>query len=459
MIGGGTIDRIRKAWHRGLHPFSAAAIALAVGCAAIATAVRFGLGLISPEIVPFSTYYPAILLVTYLARAPAGVLTLVLGAIASWWFFFLPPFAFFPLAPPDLANLLIYLVVGAIMVWTVDSLRGTRQQLAESLEAASQLNAVVSYSADAIIGFSLDGTIRSWNAGAERMFGYRTEEIVGRPIQILVPPDRLNEPKSYFPRTSAGEMVQFETVRIGKAGQRVDVSISTGPIRSRSGEIIGVSAIFHDITERKRREEHINFVMRELSHRAKNLLAVVQAIARQTGRQAANIRDFEQRFMARIQSLAHSHDILVKRDWRGSSLNELVASQLAPFTDVSKRVVTEGPDLLLNPRAVEQIGIALHELATNAVKHGALSVPNGQVSVSWKLELNGNSDDHLKIVWNERGGPACTPPESEGFGHLVVRKLVPTALEGRARLEFPSQGLRWTLELPLKNSVLAQPAP
>jgi PAS domain S-box-containing protein len=457
MIGSSTIDRIRTTWHRGLRPFSAAAIALAITCVAIATALRFALGFISPDIVPFATYYPAILLVTFLARAPAGALALALSAIASWWFFLPPPFTFFPVSLPEIVNILIYLCVGAIMVWTVDSIRGARRQLTESLEAASQLNAVVSYSADAIIGFALDGTISSWNAGAERMFGYRAEEIIGRPIQVLVPPDRLDEPKHLFPRTSAGEMVHFETVRIGKAGQRVDVSISTGPIRSRSGTITGVSAIFHDITERKRREEHINFVLRELSHRAKNLLAVVQAIARQTGRQTANMRDFEQRFTARIQSLAQSHDILVKQDWRGSNLQDLVASQLTPFTDVGKRVVTEGPDLMLNPRAVEQIGIALHELATNAVKHGALSVPNGQVSVSWKLVLDGGSDDHLKIVWHEHGGPACAPPESEGFGHLVVRKLVPTALEGRARLEFPQEGLRWTLELPLKNSVLAQP--
>src|SRR5207237_6755026 len=128
-------------------------------------------------------------------------------------------------------------------------------------------------------------------------------------------------------------MLQFETVRIGKAGKRIDVSISTGPIRSRSGQIIGVSAIFHDITARKRREEHINFVLRELSHRAKNLLAVVQAIARQTGRQATSWQDFEQRFTARVQSLAQSHDVLVKQDWRGSSLDDLVASQLAPFAE------------------------------------------------------------------------------------------------------------------------------
>src|SRR5882672_12467854 len=131
------IECIRAAWRRGLPPFSAAAIGLAVACVAIATGLRLALGLISSDIVPFATYYPAILLVTFVAGAPAGTLSLLLSAITAWWFFLPPPFAFFPLASADAISLLIYLFVGGIIVWTVEKLRRMRRQVAESLEAAS----------------------------------------------------------------------------------------------------------------------------------------------------------------------------------------------------------------------------------------------------------------------------------------------------------------------------------
>ncbi len=448
-------EQWRSMWRHGLRPRSAAALTFAAICIAAATAARLALGLIGPDIVPFATYYPAVLVVTLVAGVWTGVLAMLLGAIVSWFLFLPPQYTFLPLAAHDAVSLVVYLIVSSVIVWIVEMFRRARFQLSESVEASAELNAVITYSADAIIGFGLDGTIQSWNAGAERIFGYRADEIVGRPIQTLVPPDRLHEPQKYFPRTRAGEMLQFETVRMGKGGQRIDVSVSTGPIRSQSGRIVGVSAIFHDITARKRREEHIQFVMREMTHRAKNLLAVVQAIARQTGRQAVNQQDFQLRFTARIQSLAQSHDILVKREWRGCGLDDLVAGQLAPFAEISSRVVTEGPDVVLSPQAAEQIGIALHELATNAVKHGALSVPGGKVNVSWNVEPNGDSE-HLKIVWRERGGPAVSAPANEGFGHLVVRKLVPTQLEGRASLEFPPEGLSWTLELPAKTAMIGR---
>src|SRR5262249_5437204 len=142
-----------------------------------------------------------------------------------------------------------------------------------------------------------------------------------------------DEPKRMFPRSSAGEILKFETQRLKKSGERIDVSVSTGPILSKDGRIIGVSAIFRDISGRKQNEQHLDFVLRELSHRAKNLLAVIQAIARQTARAAESPQDFERRFGDRLQALAHSQDILVEHDWRGATLEELVNTQMTPFTE------------------------------------------------------------------------------------------------------------------------------
>lgn len=266
-----------------------------------------------------------------------------------------------------------------------------------------------------------------------------------------MPPERADEPKQLFPRSSAGEILKFETQRMHKSGKRIDVTISTGPIRSFDGTIVGVSAIFHDITDRKQHEQHLNFVLRELSHRAKNLLTVIQAIARQTARQAASPQDFERRFGERIQALAQSHDILVEHEWRGATLQELVTTQLSPFAEVRSRVVTDGPEVLLAPRAAEKIGIALHELATNAMKHGALSVPAGSVNVSWVLQVKDGKPDRLHFEWREQGGPAVSPPHHEGFGTVVVTRLVPVSLDATANLDFHPQGLTWTMTMPMTD--------
>ena len=444
-------ERPQTIWRTRLRPNSFGAFALAVGCVAIATAVRFGLGLINPAVVPFATYYPAILLATLYGGVAAGIVSLVVSMVVSWWMFLAPAYAFFPLSNRDVINLLIFTAVGAVIIWTTQMLRRVRARLLEHLAASSERNAIVSYSGDAIIGFSIDGTITSWNASAEQLLGYRADEIIGQPLSKLVPPERADEPQRNFPKSSSGEILKFDTQRMAKSGERIDISITTGPIRDEDGNIVGVSAIFHDNRDRKEREQHLNFVLRELSHRAKNLLTIIQAIARQTARAAASPQDFERRFGERLQALAQSHDILVEREWRGATLNDLIASQLAPFAEVKTRVAAEGPSVMLTPRAAEKIGIALHELATNAIKHGALSNPAGSVNVSWVLEVEGGTPQRLRLEWRERDGPAVSPPSREGFGTVVVTRLVPTQLEGTASLDFHPQGLAWTFTMPMTD--------
>ena len=208
-------------------------------------------------------------------------------------------------------------------------------------------------------------------------------------------------------------------------------------------------ALSADVAMRERHERHIEMVMMELSHRSKNLLAVVQSIARQVARHSENFEDFNAGFAARIGALASSHDLLVTQEWRGADIRDVVRTQLEPFQQHDQsRLTIKGPGLLLSPKAVEQIGMALHELATNATKYGALSAPAGAVSISWTVAADGSEPEQLRIVWHEHGGPPTMSPRREGFGHMVITRLVPKALDGDARLDFLVEGLRWAIAIP-----------
>jgi two-component sensor histidine kinase len=206
-----------------------------------------------------------------------------------------------------------------------------------------------------------------------------------------------------------------------------------------------------DLATRKRHEEHIEAVMRELSHRSKNLLAIIQSIARQLARQTDSFDDFEPAFNARLAALAGTHDLLVARGWIGADIRDLVRIQLLPFiAEDEARVSMNGPQLTLGPKAAEQLGFALHELATNAAKYGALSCPTGRVDIAWELEDEGSV---LNFAWKECNGPPRAAPEHRGFGHVVLTKAVPVSLDGRASLEFQPEGTIWILVAPIGQNL------
>ena len=224
--------------------------------------------------------------------------------------------------------------------------------------------------------------------------------------------------------------------------------------RGLDGKAKRVANIVVDITDRKKAEEHVELLMREVSHRSKNLLAVVQAIASQTVRSAGTLSEFEKRFAQRLQGLAASHDLLVKENWRGVPLVDLARQQLALFTEAgSARLMLEGPDVVLAAAASQSIGLALHELATNAIKYGAWSVPTGRVTASWTVEHELGMPHHLQLCWVESGGPIVTPPTQSGFGTIVIEQIAANSVNGEVLLEFDPRGLRWTLSMPVDNLV------
>ena len=197
-----------------------------------------------------------------------------------------------------------------------------------------------------------------------------------------------------------------------------------------------------DFTQRKQHEEHAELLMREVNHRTKNLLAVVQAVARQTARKS-DPRVFAEQFRKRLSGLAASHDLLVQAEWRGVELGELVRSQLAHFADlIGHRITLQGLATNITPSAAQAIGMAIHELATNAGKYGALSNANGIVTVGWQIDQQ-QTTPRFEILWTELGGPPCTPPTHHGFGHTVILEMVEHALDAKVTLSYPETGLVW----------------
>jgi len=307
------------------------------------------------------------------------------------------------------------------------------------------LAAIVDSSDDAIVSKNLDGIITSWNKGAKRIFGYEAEEMIGQPVLRLLPKDRVNEESHILDTLRKGERVDhFETIRRRKDGGLIDISLTISPIKDGAGRVIGASKIARDIGEQKRSELQRDLLIAELSHRVKNTLATVISIARQS---FANPDPVEARrsFDARIRGLARTHSRLAEANWSGVSLDAIVADEVGPYRrDDGKNLRLSGPAIVLNPKAALLVGMAIHELATNAAKHGALSAKNGVVNVEWRVDADGS----LKIGWRESGGPTVKAPTRSGFGRLLLERVLSSDLHGAVEMTFAPEGLSFIISIP-----------
>ena len=309
----------------------------------------------------------------------------------------------------------------------------------------AMLASLVRQSRDSIFSVTREGFISSWNPASESLYGYCAEEAINRPLNMIIPDDRREESHAMFAAVMRGEMVFFETMRQRKDGRVVDVAISGAPLRDAQGAIIGLSVIHRDITPQRQHEEQLRLVMRELAHRSKNLLAIILSMAAQTARNSPALPEFNARFTQRLQGLAHSHDLLIQQNWRGAPIRDLIKSHLAPFVEQDRsRVTLKGPDVIVDPKAAQNLGLALHELATNASKYGALSGAAGHVDITWGATPEGS----FALEWRECGGPRVKTHKGKGFGQTVLERLTAQALEGTATLSFASAGVIWRIEIP-----------
>jgi PAS domain S-box-containing protein len=313
----------------------------------------------------------------------------------------------------------------------------------EALFERMWLASIVEFSDDAIISKNLDGVITSWNKGAEQLFGYLAEEVIGKPVAILAPPERRGEDYAILERVRLGDRVHnYETIRRRKDGSLIDVSVTVSPIRGAEGTVVGASRVVRDITERKRSEAHISVLTREAEHRAKNLLTNVKAIVRLS--QSDTPDGLKKAIEGRIEALANVHSLFVLSRWTGAELGRLVKQELSPYSrDGEMRTQIDGPTVMLKPDLAQAMAVALHELATNAAKYGALSGAKGQVRVEWSCAAG-----QVVLRWIEAGGPHVNPPTRKGFGTHMIEAMIRGHEGGDVRLNWQADGLACEIALP-----------
>lgn len=316
-------------------------------------------------------------------------------------------------------------------------------------EEAQRFTAIVNSSDDAIVAKDLDGTIISWNRGAERLFGYTADEIVGRPVATLIPADRYDEEPHILSRIRAGEMIDhYETIRRRKDGALIEISLSVSPIRNLQGRIIGAAKIARDITERRRAEQQQHLLIQEMNHRIKNLFTLAGSVVALSKRSASTVDELASAVSGRLHALALAHTLTVPalseasgREARETTLHALVRTVTAPYDHVEEsgesRIRLSGTDVDLSGAAVTTFALLLHEFATNAAKYGALSSPDGVVDVHCD-----EAGDMFVLTWIETGGPLVERGvDGDGFGSILGRATVRGQLEGDISREWRPEGL------------------
>jgi PAS domain S-box-containing protein len=320
-------------------------------------------------------------------------------------------------------------------------------------DAARQLVAIVESSDDAIVSKDLDGTIVTWNPGAERLFGYTAEEAVGRPITILIPPDRHDEETEILNRIRRGERIDhYETVRRRKDGSLVEISLTVSPIRNADGRVTGASKIARDVTERKRAQNQQRLLIREMNHRIGNLFALAAAVTTLSARFAATPKELADAVQERLVALSRAHNLTVinfddeAKPEAATTLLNLIRTITAPYAIRDRStVILNGPDVPIRGKSAMSMALLLHEIATNAAKYGALSSPSGHVHVTWSVQ-----QEELFLAWRERGGPPVNgQPKHEGFGSFLARLTATGQLGGKISYDWTQEGLTLNLSTPL----------
>jgi PAS domain S-box-containing protein len=389
--------------------------------------------------VPFITFYPSVIISALVGGTGPGVAAIMLSALAAWYLFI--PAGAFPLV-----LVLVFLPIAAFNVLliavlnrAVDLLWTQRENVRRAVEAAPI----------GVLAVNTDGAITLLNAATETMFGYSRDELLGKRVELLVP-DALRAEHLTL-RNAFARAPQTRAMGAGRElfGRRKDgsgfpVEIGLNPIE-RDGRR-GVLATIVDVTERKRAEERQNLLTRELHHRTQNLFAVIQAVTNCSLSGNAAMDEARQQLLGRLQALSRTYLAVTDSAGEGVMLAKIVGRELAGF---GGRFEVQGSDILLPPSAAQNFSLIVHELVTNASKHGALSVPDGKVSVRWGVARN---DGHsaLTFVWQERDGPAVTAPTRKGFGHVILSDVA-QRFASKVAMDFPPGGFCYELQAELEK--------
>jgi PAS domain S-box-containing protein len=335
------------------------------------------------------------------------------------------------------------------VIWDVSERKRQEQALAES---AARLRAVVDTAVDGILTIDEHGTIETANPAVAKVFGYQPEELVGQNVRVLMPEPYRREHDGYLERyRRTGER---RVIGIGREVTGCRKDGTTFPVELSVAEtLVGGKRLFtgivRDISERKQAEERQVLLRRELNHRVKNILAVVQGVALLTGRRAESLEAFLQSFQGRLEALAGANELLVREGWQTSDLDALLRRALLPHgLDGEARFVLRVESLPVDAALAQNLALALHELATNAAKHGALSLPAGRVVIE-AGPVQGSDGTVLRLVWREQGGPPVVAPGHQGFGTRLLGQLFEQQHDGRVALDWRADGLVCRIAVPL----------
>lgn len=310
---------------------------------------------------------------------------------------------------------------------------------------------------NAAIGIAHVGLDGSWLRVNERLLetlGYAHEELLQITFQDITHPDDLETDLDLLRALIAGEIshYQMEKRYFRMDGELIWANLTVGLQRSPDGEPDFCISLVEDISKRKADEEHLQTLIDELNHRVKNTLATVQAVAHMSFRKDEPITDARKNFTGRLQALSSAHDILTDEKWTGANFREVVKRALRPFDlESARRVTLKGARVRLGARQAQTLAMAINELATNAIKYGALSNDMGIVSLSW-AKITRDGETFLEFEWAEQGGPACCVPDRSGFGSTLLTRILPGDFRGEAKLNYQESGMHYTLLAPLEGA-------
>jgi len=272
---------------------------------------------------------------------------------------------------------------------------------------------VMSIAPDGVISVDEEQLIIFFSEGAEKTFGYRRDEIMGHPLNLLLPERfraaHVEHIRKFATSRAAARLMadRLEVLGLHKDGHEFPAEAAICKLDTGQKRVFSV--LIRDITDRKRSEMQAQILMRELEHRVHNVLARVQMVVERGAEGQDSLHEFQQSLLARIQSMGRAHELLRRTNWLGVTVTDLIKDQLEPYvTGHNNRI--EGPEIVLNPDATQALSMVVHELTTNAVKHGALSVPKGRITVSWDRQPGRVTGEVLLLRWIEQGGPKVKAP-------------------------------------------------
>jgi PAS domain S-box-containing protein len=319
----------------------------------------------------------------------------------------------------------------------------TERKIAEQALAHSEerYRALVDTANDIVATLDLEGRFTTINPAVQRILGYEPHELIGVPLRQLIPPDELAIHESMLKRKLEGEeSTRYEMQVFGRDGrQRHTLEVNSRLMFNADRQAVGLHSIARDVSDRKAAEARQNILVRELQHRTKNLLAVIQSIASNTLLHSPDLRAAREALMGRLHALAHAQEFVASGAGGGAPLRDLVEAELASF---GARAKVDGEFLMAGSSFAQMFALIVHELATNAMKHGALSGPRGEVAVGWRTN-HAEQEPTLVLRWEERGGPTVKPPASTGFGTQLI------SLIGKPQIAYHPKGFEYRLAVPL----------